>query len=707
MARKMSPAGKSTANKAGQADSFDTMPLRYGDDPYVWACWLYYEEGRTQHDIADIMGISRATVNSYLADARSRGIVNVSLEPSRLSSLAIAQELKRHFGLQDCLVVPSDDGSRALIDRIGAAGGQALARLLKSGDTLAVAWGRTVLAVAENTPSTTLQDVTVVQATGGTRASFAYTPELCAAAMARATGAKLINLTAPAIVSSATLQKAFLGEALIEEQFAALASANKAVFGVSSLRPNSTIHTSGFFESVSIQEYLTKNAVGVVAGRFIDAHGQAVPGPLDERTIGISLDMLRQTGMRIAIAGGFDKVPAILAALRGGYISVLITDAATGRGILNADGVTKIDNKLSQRSRTDNAAPLPASFRTHIKKFLNNPDDVVDEMLDGATRAHAAWLTPVRGSNRALVARNGPRPGKVGLVIGGGTGHEPCFMGYVGKGLADAVAIGNIFSSPPPGPILDCARAASGGEGVLFVYGNYAGDVMNFEMAAEMAQDENIAVRTVLTTDDIASSPLEDREGRRGVAGNFFIFKIAGAACDRGLSLAECEAVTRKANSRTFTMGVALEPCSLPQTRRHNFEIGPDDIEMGMGIHGERGVVRDRMMSADEITDRIMDRIFDEMKVAPGDRVAVLVNSFGATPLMELYILFRRVEQRLRAKNIHIAANWVGHYCTSLDMVGASISILHLDQELSGLLMHPCDTAFLRVDHQAGDRSAT
>lgn len=282
-------------------------------------------------------------------------------------------------------------------------------------------------------------------------------------------------------------------------------------------------------------------------------------------------------------------------------------------------------------------------------------------------------------------------------MIGGGTGHEPCFLGYVGKGLADAVAIGNIFSSPPPTPILECAKASSGGEGVLFVYGNYAGDVMNFEMAAEMAQEQQIDVRTVLTTDDISSSPIEDREGRRGVAGNFFIFKIAGAACDKGLSLDACEAVTRKANDRTFTMGVALEPCSLPQTRRHNFEIGPDDIEFGMGIHGERGVTREKMMSADEITDRVMDRIFSEMKPVAGDRVAVLINSFGATPLMELYILFRRVEQRLSAKDIKIEANWVGHYCTSLDMVGASISILHLDQELTEMLNHPCDTFALKV----------
>lgn len=694
---KTQQARKAGAARNDVAQAPDAMPLRYGDDPYVWACWLYYEDGLTQGDIADVMGISRATVNSYLAEARERGIVNIAIEPARLASLSVAQELKRHFGLADCLVVPSEDTARPLIDSIGVAGAQALHRLIKSGDTIAVSWGRTVLAIGERAEVPGLQDVTVIQATGGTRASFAYTPELCAAALADAVNGKLINLSAPAIVSANAVREAFLQEPLIASQFEVLARANKALLGISSLRPNSTIHTSGFFESVSLQEYLAKGAVGVVAGRFIDGQGRPVAGPLDERTIGISLDMLKNVDLRIAAAGGFDKVPAILAALRGGYVNVLITDAATGRGILNADGVTDIDRRLSQRPRPEGQAPLPAGMRTRVKKFLNDPDKVVEEMLDGVVRAHRKYLSPVDKSLRALIARDGPRPGKVGLVIGGGTGHEPCFLGYVGKGLADAVAVGNIFSSPPPIPILKCAEAASGGAGVLFVYGNYAGDVMNFEMAAEMAETSGIPVRTVLTTDDITSSPIEDRDGRRGVAGNFFTFKIAGAACDRGLSLDLCEAVTRKANARTYTVGVALEPCSMPQTRRPNFEIGADDIEFGMGIHGEPGVIREKMISADEITDRVMDRIFLEMKAQAGGRVAVLVNSFGATPLMELYILFRRVEQRLNAKSISIEVNWVGHYCTSLDMVGASISIIDLDDELTELLHHPCDTAVLKI----------
>jgi dihydroxyacetone kinase-like protein len=697
MVSKIPSAKKVPGSKVALSEAAGNMPLRFGDDPYVWACWLYYEDGRTQGEIADIMGISRATVNSYLADARSRGIVNISLEPKRLSSLALAQEVRHHFGLDDCLVVPSDDGARSLIDRLGAAGGQALSKLLKSGDTLAVAWGRTVLAVADHVAVPPLQDVTIVQATGGTRANFAYTPELCAAALADATGARLVNLTAPALVRSREAKDVILQEPLVEDQFAALSKANKALFGISSLRPHSTIHTSGFFESVSIQDYLSKNAVGVVAGRFLDGQGLPIEGPLDERTIGISLDALKAVPMRIAVAGGFDKVPAILAALRGGYISVLVTDAATASAILSADGVTPSSARPSARQRAQEAAPAPIPLRSHVKKFLNDADEVVEEMLEGLLAAHASHVAPIGASNRALVAKHGPRAGKVGLVIGGGAGHEPCFFGYVGKGLVDAVAIGNVFSSPPPGPILECTRAASGGEGVLYVYGNYAGDVMNFEMAAEMAQLEGIEVRTVLTTDDIASSSPEDREGRRGVAGNVFVFKIAGAACDRGLSLAACEAVTRRANARTFTMGIALEPSAMPQTRRHNFEIGPDDMEIGVGIHGERGVTRESIAPADEIVDRIMDQIFREMRPEPGDRVAVLVNSFGGTPLMELYILFRRVAQRLSARGVGIEANWIGHYCTSLDMVGASISVLHLDAQLTDLLHHACDGVALHV----------
>jgi dihydroxyacetone kinase-like protein len=285
----------------------------------------------------------------------------------------------------------------------------------------------------------------------------------------------------------------------------------------------------------------------------------------------------------------------------------------------------------------------------------------------------------------------------VAIVIGGGSGHEPSFVGFVGKGIADACAIGNVFASPPPDPILECTKAVDGGAGVLYMYGNYAGDVMNFDMAAEMAAMEDIEVRTVLSTDDVASAPLDQKEKRRGVAGNFFIFKIAGAAADKMWSLDECERVARKANDHTFTVGVALAPCSLPQTLRHNFEIGPDEMEIGMGIHGEPGVTREPLRPADDVTDDMLERIFAEMPAKKGAKVAVLINSLGSTPLMELYVVNRRVRERLDRKGIDVHATWVGTYCSSLEMAGMSVTLILLDDELTELLDHPCDCAMFRA----------
>lgn len=334
-----------------------------------------------------------------------------------------------------------------------------------------------------------------------------------------------------------------------------------------------------------------------------------------------------------------------------------------------------------------------------VKKIINNGADAVDEMLAGMLAAHPNHLKLIEGTTRSVVAVDGPRQGKVGLVIGGGSGHEPSFVGFVGRGLADSAAIGNVFASPPPDPILECAKAVDGGAGVLFMYGNYAGDVMNFDMAAEMAAMDDIEVRTVLTTDDVASAPRERRSDRRGVAGNVFVFKIAGAASDRMMDIDACEAAARKANDRTFTMGVALGPCSLPQTRKPNFELGPDEMEIGMGIHGEPGVARGPLKSANAITDDLLDKILPEMKAARGDRVAVLVNGLGATPLMELYIMMARVKQRLDGEGLVIHSTLVGNYCSSLDMMGASVTLMHLDDELQSLLDHPCDCAMFRSGH--------
>ncbi|MCU0906513.1 MAG: dihydroxyacetone kinase subunit DhaK [Rhodobacteraceae bacterium] len=328
------------------------------------------------------------------------------------------------------------------------------------------------------------------------------------------------------------------------------------------------------------------------------------------------------------------------------------------------------------------------------QKLINDGNATVDEMLAGVLAAHPDHLFRPDHAPRAVIARHGPRPGKVALVIGGGSGHEPTFLGYVGKGLADAAAIGNVFASPPPQPAVDAALAAQGGAGVLFMYGNYAGDVMNFDMAVELLEMEGVEARTVLTTDDIASHP--DRARRRGVAGSVFIFKAAGAAADLMWPLDAVERIARHANARTVTMGVALSSCSLPQTRRPSFDLPVGEMEIGMGIHGEPGVRRGPLRPADEVADEIMDALLAEMGAAPGDRVAVLVNSLGATPLMELYILNARVAQRLAQAGLVVHRTLVGPYCTSLDMAGASISVMHLDDELQALLDHPCDCAMFR-----------
>lgn len=644
------------------------------------------------------MGLSRATVNATLAEARERGVVTIAIDPQSLSALDLAEGVKRHFGLFDCLVVPSGGPPGQLIERLGTAGGLALRRFVRSGDTVAVAWGRTVLAIARALRIPGLQDVRVVQATGAMASGAPFSPELCAGALAEALGASHVPITAPSVVSSAAMRDMLLAEPLLQAQFAALDGANRAVFGISSLRPNSTIQSSGLFDSVSIQDYLARNAVGVVAGRFVNAQGKPVAGPLDERTIGLSLEKLRTIERRIAVAGGFDKVPAILAALRGGLADVLVTDAATAKGLLDADGAAPLPARRPNRAPLPTSPPVEAgSTRRQVKKFLNDPNDVVDEMLDGALRAHRRHIALVPGTHRAVMARETPAPGQVALVVGGGSGHEPCFLGYVGSGLAAAAVVGNIFSCPPPDPILKAAQAVSTGKGVLFVYGNYAGDTMNFEMAADLATEAGLAVRTVVTTDDVASSSPEDRDGRRGVAGNVFVFKVAGAACAAGLSLDDCARLAAKANRRSYTMGVALEPCSMPQSRRTSFALGPDDMEVGVGIHGEPGVAREPLRPADSVVDAMMDRILGEMPSKSGDRVAVLVNSFGGTPLMELYVLYRRVEQRLAARGVAVERSLIGHYCTALDMTGASISLLHLDEELTRLLDAPCDAPFLRI----------
>ncbi len=344
------------------------------------------------------------------------------------------------------------------------------------------------------------------------------------------------------------------------------------------------------------------------------------------------------------------------------------------------------------------------------KKLINDPENIIEEMIEGMVAAHPDMLTVQGETGRAVLALDGPRDGKVGIIVGGGSGHEPAFAGYVGRGLADAAAVGNVFASPSPAHIVEAVQAADGGAGILMLYGNYTGDVMNFTMAAEEIEQAGVAVRHVAVTDDVASAPLERRNERRGIAGDFFVFKVAGAAADLGEPLARVEALARAANEATFSMGVALSPCSLPQTGKPNFVINDSDMEIGMGLHGEPGIRRHKLATADAVTDELLDTIMKEANLKAGDETAILVNGLGATSQIELYILFRRVKQRLDALGIKIHASWVGEYATSLEMAGASVTLFKLDETLKRLLDHPCKTPALMVgsleqDGEAATRS--
>lgn len=329
-----------------------------------------------------------------------------------------------------------------------------------------------------------------------------------------------------------------------------------------------------------------------------------------------------------------------------------------------------------------------------LKKLINDPFDAVDEMLEGFVAAHADL---VRVAGPRVVARRVAAGPKVGLVVGGGSGHEPAFLGYVGQGVADAAAIGNIFAAPGADVCLDAIRAAASGRGVLLAYGNYAGDVLNFDLAAELAAAEGIVCRTIRVTDDVASAGADERERRRGIAGLFFVFKVAGAAAERGDSLEAVVRLAERTNDMSASIGVALAPCEVPGAGRPTFEIGPDEIEIGMGIHGEPGLERGRIESADAVADRMVEAILADQRargLEPAE-VALLVNGLGATAHLDLYIVYRAARRRLEAAGWTIGRSFVGEYVTSLEMAGASISILRLDDELRALLDAPARTARL------------
>lgn len=329
-----------------------------------------------------------------------------------------------------------------------------------------------------------------------------------------------------------------------------------------------------------------------------------------------------------------------------------------------------------------------------MKKIINNPTDVVSEALMGMQAAYPDKL--VYTPKMEVISRKEKKTDKVAVISGGGAGHEPLHAGFVGKGMLDAAISGNVFSSPSPDRIGSAVEQVSCGKGVLMVIKNYSGDIMNFGLSADLAEMDDIEVAQVIVKDDVAVPDREEGTGRRGIAGTVFVHKIAGAKAEQGASLAEVKAAAEKAVRNIRTMGVAMTPCILPAVGKPGFQIADDEIEIGMGIHGEQGVETTKIKSAKEIAEILVGRILDDYDYS-GSEVAVLVNGLGGTPLMELYILNLEVQKILEEKGIKAYRTFVGNYCTAIDMTGASVTLMKLDDELKELLDAPCDTPALKI----------
>jgi dihydroxyacetone kinase-like protein len=329
-----------------------------------------------------------------------------------------------------------------------------------------------------------------------------------------------------------------------------------------------------------------------------------------------------------------------------------------------------------------------------VKKLINAPDNVVPEALQGLAAAHAD-IVRVDLANRLVLRRDAPRPGKVGLVSGGGSGHEPLHSGYVGRGMLDAACAGAIFTSPVPDQVLAASKAVDGGAGVLHIVKNYSGDVMNFEMAAELVQAEGIEVTTVVTNDDVAVRDSLYTTGRRGVGVTVLVEKIAGAKAEEGAPLQTVAEVARLANENGRSMGMALTSCTVPAAGRPTFNLGDDEMEIGIGIHGEPGRRREKIKSAREIAEILATPILEDLPFKAGDRVLAFVNGMGGTPLIELYLMYNQLASLLRAHDITIARSLVGNYITSLEMAGCSFTLLRLNEELVRLWDAPVRTAAL------------
>lgn len=325
-----------------------------------------------------------------------------------------------------------------------------------------------------------------------------------------------------------------------------------------------------------------------------------------------------------------------------------------------------------------------------MQKIINNPSLVVDQMLEGFVKANSDLVSTTE-NERVLKYKNAPVKGKVGVVTGGGSGHKPAFVGYIGRNMVDAVAVGELFSSPPAQMFYDAIREADAGAGVAILYGNYAGDNMNVAMAIEQAEDDGIVVGKVVANDDVPSAPSSDRSRRRGVAGEILMWKVGGAKAAMGGSLEEVLAVAQKAIDNTRSMGVGLSPCILPEVGHPNFTIEPGTMEIGIGHHGEPGIEVAPLESAEQIARRMCDVILTDLPFKSGDEVVVLVSGLGSTPLMEQYILYGEVEKILESKGIKVHKSLVGNYFTSLEMAGATLSVMRLDDELKECFDYEAD----------------
>jgi len=330
-----------------------------------------------------------------------------------------------------------------------------------------------------------------------------------------------------------------------------------------------------------------------------------------------------------------------------------------------------------------------------MKKLINDPRSAVQELIEGFVLANEQTVRKHPKVN-AVIRRDAPIQGKVGIVVGGGAGHEPLFLEYVGRGMADAEAHGQIFAAPAPLIVHEAIRAVDGGAGVMLLYNNYAGDVLNFDMAQEKAVAEGITVRTVLVNDEVASAPRGQEAQRRGTTADHIVIKIAGAAAEGMLSLDEVVRITAKAIAGSRSLGVALSSCTLPATGKEIFDLPDDMMEVGMGLHGEPGMERIPLLTADQVTAKIVPRIIEDLPYLRGDRIVLIVNGYGATTRMELFIVNRRIRAMLADLGIVVHGTEIGEFCTSQEMKGLSVTFIRLDDELQRLYDQPCDSPFYK-----------